>query len=182
VALHGTFPNIRFSLVEGPTGGLVDWLNRGMIDFALLEESAHSHQLREQRLVSLPLGLVGPCESELPTDRVFSFEEAVRLPLVLPSHHLGIRAVINDAAIRAQAVVASVIEADSPRLAKELVRGGMGYSILPRAYYAREVAEGTLKGWAIDEPGLALEIFLCSRKGRHFAEVENLIERLGREI
>lgn len=180
IDLHGAFANVRFSLVEGPTGALIDWLNRGMVDFAVLEETARNHQLREQRIVSLPLTLAGPCDSSLPPDRVMAFPEVLRLPLILPSHHLGIRAAINDAAIRAQANIVTTLEADSARLIKDLVQSGMGYSILPSAYFDREVQDGSMQRWAIDEPSLAIDLFLCSRKGsqnsaRQFAAVEERI-------
>ncbi|MET0239783.1 MAG: LysR family transcriptional regulator [Sphingobium sp.] len=178
--LHAAFPHIRFSLVEGPTGGLVDWLNRGMIDFALLEETARNHQLREQRLISLPLALAGPCDAAIAPNRILSFAEALALPLLLPSHHLGIRAAIDDVAMRAQATIAPALEADSARLIKDLVRSGMGYGILPNAYFAKEVREGDLRCWTIDEPALAIDIFLCSRKARRFAQVEDRIAALVR--
>lgn len=75
-------------IVEGPTGSLIDWLGRGMVDFALLEESARNDQLHEQKLASLLLMLVGPVGDVLVPAETVSFAEAAQLPLILPSHHL----------------------------------------------------------------------------------------------
>jgi LysR family transcriptional regulator, nitrogen assimilation regulatory protein len=185
IDLHAVFPGIRFSLVEAPTGSLVDWLTRGMIDFALLEETARNHRLREQCLLSLPLVLAGHKESTVPAGRVLTMTDVLRLPLILPSHHLGIRAAVNDAAIRAQATVTTAFEADSARLIKDLVQSGIGYSILPGPYFAAEVQEAALRKWTIDEPGLAIDIFLCSRKGsqnsgKQFRAVEERILRIAK--
>ena len=44
------FPNIRLRITEGLTGSLIDWLNRGMIDFALLEEASRDDRLSNREL------------------------------------------------------------------------------------------------------------------------------------
>ncbi|HEX7858269.1 MAG TPA: LysR family transcriptional regulator [Sphingobium sp.] len=183
LALRAAFPNVRFRIIEGPTGGLVDWLSRGMIDFALLEETAHNDLLSEQKLLSLPLLLAGPPDSPIESDRTVEPAEALRLPLIVPSHHLGLRAVINDAAIRTQAKLDIRFEADTARLTKDLVMSGMGYAILPESYFRTERTDDTLRGWCIGDAALALDIFLCSRKGsqtsgRRVGAVEEFIARL----
>jgi LysR family transcriptional regulator, nitrogen assimilation regulatory protein len=119
------FPNIKLCIVEGMTGSLIDWLSRGVVDFVLLEEEAHHDQLQEQKLVTLPVILTGPADSHLPPGQAVAFSDAVKLPLVLPSHHLGLRAVINDAAMWAQAKLNIRMEADSSRLTKDLLTGGL---------------------------------------------------------
>lgn len=183
LALREALPTIRFSLVEGPTGSLVDWLNRGMIDFALLEETARNHQLREKRLLTLPLVLAGRCGDGFPAGYCPALSEVLVLPLILPSHHLGIRAAVADAAIRCQANISAALEADSPRLIKALVQAGMGYGILPAAYCDREVRDGKIRIWGVSEPNLSIDIFLCSRKGsenagRRFEAALTLITRI----
>ncbi len=175
--LHASFPNIRFSLIEGPTGSLVDWLNRGMIDFALLEESAGNDLLSEQKLASLPFALAAPPDSPLAPGDTMSLQQALALPLIVPSHHLGIRAVINAAARRSNAKLDIRLEADSARLMRDLVERGMGHCLLPQSYLR---APGTLRSWRIEGADLTLDIFLCSRKGsqisgRQFGAVEDCL-------
>jgi LysR family nitrogen assimilation transcriptional regulator len=165
MALRAALPNIRFSLVEGPTGSLIDWLNRGVIDCALLEETARNHQLREQRLATLPLALIGPDAGAFPQDYRPPLAEILALPLILPSHHLGIRAAVADAALAHQLNISTVMEADSPRLITSLVAAAMGYGILPIAYCARQARAGGIGIWPVSQPELSIDIFLCSRKG-----------------
>ncbi|MFT3965063.1 MAG: LysR family transcriptional regulator [Sphingobium sp.] len=169
VSLRAAFPNIRFRVVEGPTGGLVDWLARGMIDFALLEETARNGLLEEQKLLSLPFLLVGPADERGAPGAPVPLEEALARKLVVPSHHLGMRATIDDAAIRAQARLDIGFEADAARLIRDLVQAGMGHALLPEPYARDAIARGALTGRPIEDDALKLDIFLCLRRGSQTA-------------
>ena len=57
--MNADFPNIKLRIVEGLTGSLVDWLHRGMLDFALLEEASRDDRLTDRELFSAKLMLVG---------------------------------------------------------------------------------------------------------------------------
>lgn len=181
--LRSAFPNIRFRLIEGPTGGLGDWLARGMIDFAVLEEVSRNDLLNEQKLLSLPFMLVGPPGTKTPSGSSVDIEKALALPLIVPSHHLGVRAAINDAAHRSGVRLDIQMEADSTRLIQELVQSGVGYALLPERYVMEAVENGDLRGWAISGPVLALDILFASRKaseraGWQFASVVEFIARM----
>jgi LysR family transcriptional regulator, nitrogen assimilation regulatory protein len=180
------FPNIKLRITEGMTGSLIDWLSRGVVDYVLLEEEAHHDQLHEQKLATLPVLLTGMADSHLPRSQAVTFSDAVKLPLVLPSHHLGLRAVINDAAMWAQAKLNIRMEADSSRLTKDLLAGGLGYAISPACYYKQEVASGHLQSWPITDPELTLDIVIASRKnsqitGPRGRALEDLISRVALE-
>jgi LysR family transcriptional regulator, nitrogen assimilation regulatory protein len=157
--LDAAFPNIKLRIVEGLTGSLIDWLSRGVVDLVLLEEEAHHDQLRERKLATLPLMLAGPADAPLTSSVPFS--EAAKLPLLLPSHHLGLRAVINDAAGEAQTKLNIRMEADSARLTCDLLLAGLGYAMLP-ACYCRE--DPSLRLWPLTAPAPKLNIILALRK------------------
>ena len=157
------FPRIKLKIVEGFTGSLIDWLNRGILDFALLEEASRDARLTERELFSERLMLVGAPASALDPDHSMALRKVARLPLVLPSHHLGIRGVLNDALAKLQTPADIRLEADSPRLIKELVESGMGYAILPLAYFRPEYQAGKLQYCSIVNPTLTLSIFLAYR-------------------
>ncbi len=180
--LRSAFPDIRFRLIEGPTGGLGDWLARGLIDFAVLEEVSRNDLLIEQKLLSLPFMLVGLPGIEAPSGSSVGIEEALALPLIVPSHHLGMRAAINDVAQRSGLSLDIEMEADSTRLIMELVQSGVGYALLPKRYVFQAVAAGQLRGWLLSGDRLALDILFSSRKtsqnaGRQFVSVVEFITR-----
>jgi LysR family transcriptional regulator, nitrogen assimilation regulatory protein len=181
------FPKIKLRIVEGLTGSLIDWVSRGVVDFALFEEQAHHEQLHEQRLTALPLLLLGPADSNLPPGQPVAFSEAVKLPLILPSHHLGLRAVINDAALWAQAKLNLRMEADSSRLMKDLLLSGLGYSIAPACYCQQEIDSGRLQTWPVTDPALSIDIVVASRKtsqltGPRISAIEELIAQIALEL
>jgi LysR family nitrogen assimilation transcriptional regulator len=183
LGLARSFPNMEFRLVEGPTGGLVDWLNRGMVDFALLEETARHDQIQEMPLVSLPLALVGLSDRRMPPGPTVTLDAAMKLPLILPSHHMGIRGAVNDALARTGAKANICFQADASRLARELAREGMGYAVLPECYFRQELSDGSLYAWAIVDPPMTIAISLASRKGhqtsrRQFSVVKGAISAL----
>jgi LysR family nitrogen assimilation transcriptional regulator len=177
------FPAIRFRLVEGPTGSLEDWLGRGLVDLAVLEEAARDDRLSQQRIAMLPMGLVGPANSDLSPDQPVKMLEVLRLPLVLPSHHMGIRGAIEDAAKRINSKPDVRFEADAARLIRDLVLRGIGYGILPEAYARPALGDAGLCFWPIVNPALTLNIVLASRRtshaaGRQAREVEEAITDL----
>lgn len=156
-------PNIKLLLVEGYTGSLIDWLNRGIVDFALLEESSRDERLIDRTLATEPLLLVGHADSSLNMDRPIKFKDVAQLPLIIQSHHLGIRSTLNEAAAVAGALNIR-FQADSPRLIKELVLSGKGYGILPMFCFKEEYSQGKLLCCPIVNPSLSLTLLLSSRK------------------
>jgi DNA-binding transcriptional LysR family regulator len=161
--MSAEFPNIKLRIVEGLTGSLMDWLHRGMLDFALLEEASRDNRLTDKELFSQRLMLVGAADSGLSPRQTMAFEKVAKLPLILPTHHLGIRGVFNDGAAKRRVTGDVRFEADSCKLIKELVENGMGYAILPLAYFRHEYQQGTLQYCAIVNPTLTLPTFLSYR-------------------
>lgn len=178
--LAHAFPRMEFRLIEGPTGGLVDWLNRGIIDFALLEETSRNDQIQERILCSLPLFLAGKLDSPSAPDRSITLDVALMLPLILPSHHMGIRGTVNDAAARSNAKLNIRFQADAPRLASDLATEGVGFAVLPKCYLKKGLSNGTLTACPIVEPAMSISISLASRKSNHaprrqFSVIEDAI-------
>lgn len=167
--LFAAFPKVRFRLSEGPTGSLEDWLGRAMIDVAVLEQPSTSDQLESQPLVEIPFRLLGPkAESSLNDLSRLRIAEVFDLPLIVPSHHMGMRPAIDDAAMRARARPNIVFEANCPRLIKDLVQSGMGYALLPEAYI--DFDNTALGSWSINDPLFRLNICLSTRKDSRIIE------------
>lgn len=161
------FPAIRLRIVEGITGSLIDWLNRGMIDFALLEESSRDERLTNRELFAEPLMLVGAADSKLNPRRALPFRKVAALPLILPTHHLGIRGLFNDAMTRLRIAADIRFEADSCQLIKALVESGRGYALLPRSYFLKEYRQKRLRYCPVVEPELMFTAVLASRRNAH---------------
>ncbi len=163
--MNTDFPNIKLRIMEGITGSLIDWLHRGMLDFAVLEEESRDDRLTDRQIMSEPLVVVGNTHSSVHPKRALTFEKVVQLPLILPTHHLGIRGVFNDAVAKSRATADIRFEADSCKLIKELVTSGLGYALLPFSYFRQEHVAGTLRYAPIIKPALRLPTFLSQRTG-----------------
>jgi DNA-binding transcriptional LysR family regulator len=162
--LDADHPNIKLRFIEGYTGSLIDWLNRGMVDFALLEEVSRDERLADRKLLTETLMLVGAVGDPLLTRQSIDFKHAAQLPLIVPSHHMGIRGSLNDATVATGVQLNLRFEAESARLIRELVLSGMGYTILPMAYFKQDYLQGKLACCLIDNPTMLLTTYLSSRK------------------
>jgi LysR family nitrogen assimilation transcriptional regulator len=153
------FPEIKLQVVEGSTGNLIEWLNRGIIDCALLDNTSEDERLVDSLLHCEPLVLIGGPESALAHDRPVTLAKALGLPLILQSHHLGVRATINQAAAKLGVSVTPKIEAYSARLIMDLVEHGDGYGLMP----AFCLVGRALKSAPIVSPALQFNVFLTVR-------------------
>lgn len=163
--LERSVPDIAVRMVEGPTGSLVDWLNRGVIDLALLEDAARDARIEERRLHEEPLWLIGPVDAPL-QGAVLRFGDAARLPLIVPSHHLGIGGAIEDAATARGLTLNVRMHVDAARLACDLVAQGAGYAILPSSYCMQGIAAGRFHGYEVCDPQMSIGFYLAFRRHR----------------
>lgn len=174
-------PNVHFRFLEGMTGLLIDWLNRGIIDLALLEEPGRNSLLQEEQLLALPLVVIGKPSKQMPVTQTVTLDQAFALPLILPSHHLGVRGVLDDATKEIERPLVISVEAESTDLILELCADGQGYSLMPE-YYCRAMLQATqLTCWHIEHKPLILPIYIAARKnsaeaGNRFEQVKELIK------
>jgi DNA-binding transcriptional LysR family regulator len=185
--LDQLFPLVKLTIVDGLNGSLIDWLSRGVVDLALLEAGAQSEPLQERRICSLALVLAGPADAALPPGVPVAFSTAAKLPLILPSHHLGLRAVINDAAALSQSKLNIRLDADSPLLIRNLLAAGKAYSIMPARACAADAGQGRLQIWPLTTPAPRMDVLLATRKssrltGPGIGALEDFIANIAREL
>ena len=139
------YPGISLRIVEGYDGHLVDWLQAGEIDAAIIYGPNAGLRLDVEELLTEDLFLVGPPASNLADDTPLSMASVSQYPLVLPSKPHGLRAVVEGAAAKARVKLVVRFEADSFRVLKELVERGLGYTTLPVSSFLQERLQGRLK-------------------------------------
>ena len=161
--LNQQSPNIRLRIVNGPMSGLIEWVSRGIIDFALLEGPSRHERLRERLLADLPLLFLGPATSPLSSMDDVPMDVALRQRLILPVHHLGLRSLIDGAALDMDIRLEIGVEVDSADAIRDLVGQGFGYTILP-AVYAPCVSKSASRTWRLSDPAPRLSVVLASRR------------------
>jgi DNA-binding transcriptional LysR family regulator len=164
IRLVRDFEDAAIRIVEGPTGALADWLARGVVDLAILEEASRDNRIDDRPIAEDELWFVGPAPPGAEGDEAIAFEHLYGLPLILQSHHLGVRTAIDAAATRAGRMLDVRAYADAPRLARQLVAAGFGHSILPSAYCRPAIARGEVTGRPLSAPALRIGFHLSARR------------------
>ena len=158
-------PNIKLRMVEAYSGSLADWISRGLMDFALLEETPKSARLSEREVFKDRLMLIGNSAANLDPASPVDLRDAARLPLIVPCQPYGLRGVLNEAVARARTVLNVRFESDSTDLMARLVDAGAGYAILPLCYLDKELLGG-LSFSPIVKPTCYLRVYLIWRNYR----------------
>ncbi|RYI80752.1 MAG: LysR family transcriptional regulator, partial [Acetobacteraceae bacterium] len=143
---------ISLRIVEGYTGHLIEWVQRGVTDATLLYGPAPALHLRVTPLLIEEMVLVGAKESGIGPQPV-PFADLAGQRLVLPSRQHGLRRIVEAAAGRAGIALNVAFEADSFGVLKELVESGLGQAVLPRSAIRAEEAAGWPSAAALPVPG-----------------------------
>jgi DNA-binding transcriptional LysR family regulator len=151
------YPEVQLRIVEGYDGHLMEWMQRGTIDAALLYGPAADLHLRTRPLFTEELRLVAR-----PGVLTETTEVATR-PLILPSRPHGLRGIVEAAAQVAHVSLSVRFEVDSYTLLKDLAVRGLGCAFLPRSACAEE--EGRVSTAAVRSPPLRRQVVLGLRPG-----------------
>ena len=174
-------PNISLRIVEGYAGHLLDWLQRGEIEVALLYGPASDFQMNVSEMLYEELVLVGPSSSDLDPARPIKIQDIVKLPIVLPSQSPGLRLVVEAAARKAGVALNVRYEADSFLVLKELVEFGLGYTVLPLSSMSKEIDAGNLRYAPIGHPPIVRQLVLGMPREEQLTRSTRIIVRLVRE-
>jgi len=174
-------PNVSLRIVEGYAGHLVDWLQRGEIDAAVLYGPASDLQMNVEDLLIEQLMLVGPASCDLDPANPVRVKEMAKSPLVLPSQAHGIRVVVENAARRAKQTLNIRYEADSFLVLKEFAEYGLGYTALPLSSFHQEAQAGRLRYAPLIDPPVMRQLVLGTQAGDITTRASETIARLVRE-
>lgn len=178
------FPQVRLSISTGFSGYVLDWLQRGLADVAVLYDVAASPTLRLRPLAPERLYLVEPAAGG--AHAPVPVAELARRPMILPRPQHGLRRVLDMAATRLGLTLVPVIEVDSLPLQLDLVRRGFGATVLPLAAVHAEIAASRLMARPLVAPQVTRQLVLAtpldqplSRATRHFVEA---VEQTARHL
>jgi LysR family transcriptional regulator, nitrogen assimilation regulatory protein len=154
------FPGISLRIVEAYSAHLIEWLQRGEIDVAIMYGADADFHLETEPLLLDELVLVGPPDSDLKAGVPVMVAALAHLPLVLPSRPNGLRLLVESAATKAKVKLAVRFEADSFRVLNDLVEKGLGYTVLPLSAIGRERESHRLKFAPLIQPKVTRQLVL----------------------
>lgn len=126
------FPNASIVIAEGLSPILIDGIKLGQIELALLFNAQNDSQLHLETICSEELVLVGPAKSRHKLSAAMKFQLAAQFPLILPPMPNSVRTTIEMASKRVRVDLDVIVEVNTMHAVLDLVRRGVGYSIIPR--------------------------------------------------
>jgi len=169
-------PEVTVRIVPAFSGYLLDMLQRGEVDLAVMYETHAVRELEIEPLIVEPLSLVSLRETKQSARGSAQFAELASQPLILPGPRHGLRVLIEEEA-RKQGIELTVpVEADSLQTLKDLVLRGLGATVLPVAAIYEEMKSGRLQARPITAPELSRKLVLARSIAKPSSNAVKLFE------
>lgn len=147
------WPRVTLHLREGLSSSLQEWVLDKRVDLAVVYNQPLLDAFDVRPLFSEPMILIGPVSGS-GRKRSFHIRDLADIPLILPGLPHSNRRLVEQAAIQHGIRLRVEIEVDSVALTKQLVKAGLGYSILTHVAIKDEVARGDVVAYAIERPSI----------------------------
>lgn len=144
------YPAARLRIREAFSSSLVEWVEMGRLDLAILYDARRGRNLTAEPLLREALFLVEAAGRRRRNDRPVGLEELSSRRLILPGPENGLRRVVDTAMASAGLPLSVVIEIDSVAAIKQLLEMGDEATVLPFGAVHREVREGRLQARRVD--------------------------------
>lgn len=128
---HAQYPKVRLAVHEGTSRSMRDALAAGDIDIALVSSLEALDPFEVHPLASELLCWVGPPDAKLNPDRPVDISRIAGRPLILTAYPNSLRLIVDRALAKRSLSVEPVMEADMVSMMFDLIRRGVGYTVLP---------------------------------------------------
>lgn len=170
------FPQIELKMTEGASYYLLEGLDTGRIDLAVMVDPEPRSYLSNEALVAEKVYLVGAAvHADMPAEPCTVCDLAGR-PLVLFSRPSGSRMSLETRAGAEQVSLDVRFDATSPDVLKDFIRRGLGYGVMPHSSIFQDVEAGDLV--AAELEGITLTRTFIRRIDRPSSPAVNAIADL----
>lgn len=158
-------PGIELRILSGYSGYLRRWLDAGDVDMALLYDLAGTPAVAVEPLVRESLWAVGPPDAGLKPGSALRWDRLLAHPLVMPMAGHGLRSLIDQVRSSLDIAATIAVETNSMHLQKAMVLAGYGWTVLPAAGVARDVATAVLSAAPLTAPATTRTVGLARPRG-----------------
>lgn len=151
-AVRRDHPGIELRVLTAYSGHLQQWLDDGDLDVSLLYNLTSTPSLNVRPLVREKLWAVAPASDGLSAGHPVPLRSIAAHRVIMPAPGHALRALIDQAAAQAQVRIDVAVQTNSMSLQKQFVRRGHGWTILPGAGVAADLAGGALSAAPLSEP------------------------------
>ncbi len=180
---NALFPQVEVSVADGFSAQLIDGVQAGRLDAAIVNKPRGRLSLDMQPLLveEMVYTVGAKCDVQLPPTIDLSAPPDVEL--VLPTRRNGLRGALDAALLAADIVIKPTFEIDLLSTIVQFVEQSCVATILPRVVVQRKVDEGTLRAHRIAKPPILRHIVQVSHPKRPIAPVaQALIDIIADEI
>jgi LysR family transcriptional regulator, nitrogen assimilation regulatory protein len=182
-AILRDYPVIELRVLTAYSGHLQQWLDDGDLDLSLVYNLASTPSLNVRTLVREKLWVVAPFSDGLSAERPVPLAVAAEQPFVMPAPGHALRVLIDRALTRAGVSVDIAVQTNSMTLQKKLACAGHGWTVLPGAGIAMDVASGLLSAAPLTEPEVHRSIGIGTpRAGPVTPAAQAVAEELVRQV
>jgi DNA-binding transcriptional LysR family regulator len=180
---NAMFPQVEVSVADGFSAQLIDAVEAGRLDAAIINKprgrlTLDVVPLVDEEMVLVTSAALGP---ELPP--AVDLAQLAGIELVLPTRRNGLRGVLDAALLAEDVVIKPKFEIDLLNTIVQFVEQSSVATILPRVVVQRKVDEGVLCARTITSPPIIRHIIRVSHPKRPIGPAAHaLIEIIGEEI
>lgn len=165
-AITERHPGIRIRIAMGYAGTLLNWLQSGEVDAALLYGAEHVSDVQTKHLLEEPLWVIAPKTARLQPSKPVPLASLAGRSMVLPSAPHGIRTLVQHACAVSNVELQIAAETNALSVQRSLVLSGHGWTILPPIAVAEDLGSGQLTGAPLSAPDITRTIVLALPAGR----------------
>jgi LysR family transcriptional regulator, nitrogen assimilation regulatory protein len=158
------WPSVTIDLHESAGFGIEARLLGARIDLAVLHDPPELDELRIAPLLTEQLGLVVSPGAALAASALpLRLRELGGVPLILPNPRHWLRRILARTVFQRGVLLRTALQVDSVPMTKEMVRRGLGCTILPAAAVRDETARGSLVFRPIAQPAVTAGLAIACR-------------------
>ena len=180
-ACRTRWPNVTLAVREGNSASLEEWVLDGRADIAVLQDPPVLEELEVEPVVTERLGIVTDVRTPWPSGPV-GVRHLMGRKLILPHPRHWIRRLVEAAAFRRGVALDLIQESGGVSLTKEMVRNGLGCTVLPYAAVQDEAVRGTLAFFPIEREPLFTVHAIAGRGGAGSAPFVSGVRDVFRDV
>jgi LysR family nitrogen assimilation transcriptional regulator len=171
------YPGVSLNIFEGMSEEVMRRLAGNSLDMGFSYNPGAAKGIATEPLLTEDLFLVGATGADDPGEKV-SFSEVGKRSLILPSRGFGLREWVESTARDREMALDIAFEIDSVATQRELVEGGLGYTVLPYAAVRQAVEANRLFAAQIIRPHISRTLNIAYAASHN----ENKATRAVREV
>lgn len=175
-SFRAVFPRVSLHIREGQSSSLQEWVLDRRVDMAVVYNQPPLDAFNVRPLYSEPMILIAPPGTKMPREG-FHIRDLANLPLILPGLPHSNRRVIEHAAVQHGIRLRVELEVDSVALTKQLVKAGVGYSILTSIAIRDEAARGEVLAQTINRPSIRSTVAINDAAGGRLVSLRQRVDR-----